>query len=337
MATDTSTQFRQMVDALYASPFVLILGAGVNGALSPQWAQILAHLQSAAYEEIKGRIDPRTPGNSDQHLAAHIDCTNRKHFSEFCNTYCYEAQAQLYRLLLGNSFSSQLKHVIYRGFNYKELVDYIDAPGRYPHLTPKYGILRDLTLITQHSSVMAVLTLNYDTFLEMSINALKHRSRVPYSVPGRLYQSVPPSPYFPIFHLHGILPYPSPELLQDSQNIVLSQNEYLSLFDNNASDANSSAIHFFTHYPCVFIGLSMKDWNIIRYLKYSKENGRSFQHYCIMKSERYGDRLKATLLNAYGVSVVFSPRVENEDHDYQHLRNLIAEFRSAMIKKRGVL
>ncbi|MBP7052968.1 MAG: SIR2 family protein [Phycisphaerae bacterium] len=297
-----------VVSTLRESPFVLFLGAGVNGSLCPKWKEVLAALRKVAF----GYIRRSLPGVSPEQ------------FGEHCGSLSYETQAEVYKLILGSTYEACLKRAIYTSdlstggvFDKRELDTYMRTPrAEVPSLAQKYQLLRDVARLSQYPTTIAVLTLNYDNYLEMSIASLVKRRidkpghalsmRVPYSMPGggACRFPSPSRAVIPIHHIHGFLPYPTADLPKDSEDIVLSQDEYIAAFNNAIGVSNCTAIHYLTHYPALFIGLSMCDWNLLRFLRASQSSGRTFPHYCILKEEGHLDRIRMSLLQNYGVRVL---------------------------------
>jgi hypothetical protein len=117
------------------------------------------------------------------------------------------------------------------------------------------------------------------------------------------------------------LPYPTPDLPEDSEDIVLSQDEYIATFNDVINISNCTAIHYLTNYPALFVGLSMCDWNLLRFLRASQSECRTFFHYCLMKASGELDRIHLSLLERYGVRVILcSPQEEDSPESYAAVR-----------------
>jgi hypothetical protein len=319
-----------VVSTLRESPFVLFLGAGVNGSLCPKWKEVLAALRKVAFGHVRRSLPDVSP----------------KEFGEHCSSLSYEAQAEVYKLILGSTYEACLKQAIYTSdlstggvFDKRELDTYMQTrEAGTPSLAEKYQLLRDVARLSQHPATIAVLTLNYDNYVEMSIASLVkerirkpgHASSVrePYSTPGggTCRFPSPARTVIPIHHIHGFLPYPTADLAKDSEDIVLSQDEYIAAFNDAISVSNCTAIHYLTHYPALFIGLSMCDWNLLRFLRASQSSGRTFPHYCVLKEEGHLDRIRISLLQNYGVRVLPCSSEEADGRDsYAPVRRTVQQ------------
>ena len=322
MIGEDSSHLADIASAFERSPFVLFLGAGVNGSLSPQWSGVLRTLQDIAFG----------------HVAPSLPWVSRKKFRKYCNSLSYETQAEICKLLLDAAYEPHLKRCIYsapakrrthgpipgKRFDRGALDKYIKSPTSKGRSARKYELLSHVARLSQHPNVAAVLTLNYDNYLEMSIESLiESRSkkggisppRKPHSVPGSGRYVAPNYSSLPIHHIHGFLPYPTPTLPEDSEDIVLSQDEYIAAFNAGNDVTSSTAIHYLANYPALFIGLSMCDWNLLRMLRASMRGNRSHTHFCLMKSDGELDRIRVSLLERYGVSVVLCHPEKSDSSD----------------------
>ena len=319
-----SQNFRELVREFKEHPFVLFLGAGVNGLLCPQWDGILDYLQEAA------------------HSLSEAHSMSKEDFNESCSNFSDEARAELFKLLLGPSYPIYIKKSIYENrtcffgtdkqepFSYKYLKKYMagKAAKSNNEENSKYELLYHVAQLAQHDLTMAVITLNYDNFLEMTINTLsrdKESKCKVYSIPGSRSPQKGKGKSLHIYHVHGFLPYPTPDLPTDSENIIMSQDDYIDVMSDVSSVSNCSPIHFLTNYPVLFLGLSMSDWNLLRFLKASLSNKRRFSHYCIIDaSSEQEARLRSTLMNAYGVKMIYS--ISNKkDEKYKNLRSIVSK------------
>ncbi|MBT7301053.1 MAG: hypothetical protein HN849_16150 [Victivallales bacterium] len=322
--------FDEMVRTFSRSPFVLFLGAGVNGDTGVRWSKLVSALEEKAFHMLS---------SGDNELA--------KSLQKFVSGKGLEMtmRAELVARTLGPSaYRLFLKRELYSNFSYGEFTKCMgekQAGGRHSH-AEKYHFLWLAAKLTQSANLVAVLTLNYDNFLEMAIEALPisdgRQRRAPVcmmparplaesTVKGRRKPGdIRP---LPVYHLHGFLPYLSPDLAPDSQDIVLSQNDYLRSMRESMSAGNCTAVHMLTSYPVLFVGLSMNDWNLLRHIEASQVAGRGFSHFRLGRQTNAEDPLqKAALLydrmvgqvwNMYGVKSITAGT------DYKHMRKVLEE------------
>jgi hypothetical protein len=195
----------EVVSTLRDSPFILFLGAGINGTLSPKWKGVLSVLQDIAFGHIR-----RSLGN-----------VSAEKFKEHCSSLSYETQAEVYKLILGPAYEAHLKRCIYTDpstdavFDQRGLKKYMQIPTpQINYLADKYQLLYDVARLSQQPKVVAVLTLNYDNYLEMNIEFFIKESerqsdsvllpRTPLSMPGGGRPCVPRRRSFvPVHHIHG--------------------------------------------------------------------------------------------------------------------------------------
>ena len=321
-----SLHFKELVSTVAESPFVLFVGAGINGKMGMLWNDLLHYLRGYAYAFIQK------------------ECKEEA-FTEYCNSLSVETQAELYKLILGSQYTLFLKKAIYAPplpydrFSYHTLAKYVrdaekppkDIEKQADDMHDKYQYLYHIGQLSQHPSVAAILTLNYDNFLEMTIHHLNHGKpkRRPHSIPGgRTWGSPDTTSFVPVYHIHGFLPYPTPEMPAESENIVLSQDEYITTIQDPSGIANNTAIFHLTNYPALFLGLSMKDWNILRYLRASLDNGRSFSHFCIDAQDESTGSLKSTLMHAYNVKMILFSK-----NDYSSVRAAVKKIHNQLEEK----
>jgi hypothetical protein len=141
------------------------------------------------------------------------------------------------------------------------------------------AVLRSAKREEQQRLISQVITFNVDDLLECEVNA-GCRRRVPYAIPIYRASALRPLPSrrsIPIYHLHGFIPRkPSayPYLTEDGwidnvqlpvESLVFTDEQYWRTVGNPtgfASRVFSAALSG----CCLFLGLSMTDLNIIRWL-----------------------------------------------------------------------
>ena len=145
----------------------------------------------------------------------------------------------------------------------------------------------------------SIITYNYDEVIERELE----KRDVPFASIDS--QNRPTSRQFPIFHVHGFIP--SDQDKSYDKNVVLSEDEYHSLYNNAFHWANIEQVHALVQTTCFFIGLSMKDPNLRRLLDIAQQRGsRDPVHYAFLRREDYNQPLKAErVFYEMGVNVLW--------------------------------
>ncbi len=326
----SQVSFDEMARTFRRGPFVLFLGAGVNGTLGVLWKDLVGMLEGQAFAYVAG--DTAVAQSLAAVAAAlGVDLT---------------ARAEMAARVLGPSaYRLYLKKHLYSKLDYDAFVRYMKDGGRTMNkgeAAEKYCLLWLAASLAQCRNLAAVLTLNYDSFLEMAMQHIAVHDRKARRWPVCMTQERPTLAFFhqsypqsecgapvPIYHLHGYLPFPSPDLAADSRDIVLSQGEYLRSMRESLSTANTTSVHMLTCYPVLFLGLSMTDWNLLRHIEASQQAGRAFDHYWVgCHTQRDGfpkevlrsyDRIRGHTWTTYGVKPIFA------GSDYPTVQKLIAD------------
>jgi hypothetical protein len=172
--------------------------------------------------------------------------------------------------------------------------------------------------------VRAVLTSNYDPFLEASfstkfIKPLLKPVAAFGSHAGGLNQ-------IPVFHVHGYVPHPAQKRRELTKplvsQLVLSREDYEAAWDrhNAFGTTITPQIHFIRHYTILFIGFSFSDvyvCNLLRETRHEYEGTKRSerrQHFALVSRE---------LLSRRGVesfeSMGIKPIVYNDHREIPHL------------------
>lgn len=150
-----------------------------------------------------------------------------------------------------------------------------------------YSLFRLADMILHFKNIKAVVTQNYDDFLEDAIDLLSKR----YKLDGSRYIKRKPRVVcdwirdndfsidsFNIYHVHGFIPRYDKIQAPKNNSIVLSLDEFFEDSRNVYSWQISSQLHFLFQYTCIFCGLSLEDYTSQRLLHYvkSKHKGNLF-------------------------------------------------------------
>jgi len=141
------------------------------------------------------------------------------------------------------------------------------------------AVKRNAVLPENERRIADVITFNVDDLLEREINA-GCRRRIPWAVPIARASALRPIPSprsIPIYHLHGFIPkdpsayqlYHEDGLISDAppapESLVFTDEQYWRTVGNPTGFA-SRVFQSALRGNCVFVGLSMTDINILRWL-----------------------------------------------------------------------
>lgn len=160
-------------------------------------------------------------------------------------------------------------------------------------------IINALASAINTGKISGVITYNYDDLLERALDL----SNISYSVLDK--QSRPEPGYLPVFHVHGFIPQEKDEAFD--KNVVLTEDEYHSLYNDVFHWANIEQLHALAQTTCFFIGLSMKDPNLRRLLDVANERGsQTPAHYAFLNRREYNEPKKAEeIFYKMGVNVIW--------------------------------
>jgi hypothetical protein len=186
--------------------------------------------------------------------------------------------------------------------------------------------------------IKAVATFNFDTLLE---TAIKHLGRQVYRAStGELNHpaAIGDGRDLPIYHVHGRLLPPASLARDPNQSVVFSYDEY---FDRNADPLSwetSTPLHLLRNYCSLWLGASMKDWNMLRLLHGARSHPEHPHVYCLQSLQEAGKtldavntgvamRLHATLFQSVGVNLAIA------GPDYDDVWRVLDEEITAKLRK----
>jgi len=173
-------------------------------------------------------------------------------------------------------------------------------------------LVKALVYAIKTRKVSEIITYNFDDLIERALDM----TDVPYSVLDK--QSRPEPGCLPIFHVHGFISQKEDNSFD--KNVVLSEDEYHTLYKDSFHWSNIEQLHALVQSTCFFIGLSMKDPNLRRLLDIANERGsQTPAHYAFLSRAEYNEPLKAEeLLYEMGVNVIWFEEY-NELPDLIHM------------------
>jgi hypothetical protein len=174
----------------------------------------------------------------------------------------------------------------------------------YKHVDDTGQLLKSVANLIKTGGVESIITYNYDDLLE---EVLK-RNKIPFSPIDR--SNRPELGTLPILHTHGFIP--REEDSDYERNVVLSEEDYHSLYRNAFHWANVEQLHALTQTICYFIGLSLKDPSLRRLLDISFERSSgNAVHYAFLPRNDYKQPAKAeTIFYNMGVNIIWYENVD---------------------------
>lgn len=169
----------------------------------------------------------------------------------------------------------------------------------YKNVDDKGLLLKSVANLIKTGKVETVISYNYDDLLEEAL----HRDGIPFTPIDR--SNRPELGTLPILHTHGFVPR---EVDSDyERNVVLSEEDYHSLYRDAFHWANVEQLHALTQTTCYFIGLSLKDPSLRRLLDISFERGSgNAVHYAFLPRNEYKQPAKAeSIFYDMGINVIW--------------------------------
>jgi hypothetical protein len=245
---------RELIVATQAGGITLIIGAGVSMPRGiPDW-NALAH--AVWQQALPDQPDPwsRNAGSSPSDIPQFLPI----------------AFELAYKRLGEPAFLELLRRELYKN-------------AKFPITEPRFGISDESLavigrlLVAEHKRpegrrIAAVITLNADDFIEQAVTRVAgHRDMVSSAgitatVTRSTHRIIRPS-YIPIYHVHGFLP--SDRWIADSgprRMLVFTDLQYWGTSATASSFANRIVSTALSETRCIFIGVSMKDVNLLRWL-----------------------------------------------------------------------
>jgi hypothetical protein len=276
-------------------PFVLFLGAGVNGDFHKMmWADLLKYLLDSSMKILATEEGLNTKEKDE--LLGMMESTR---FSAY-------HKAMFIKKVLGENYIGYLQSYIYSNCNRHTIKQLLNESN--PDNT--IFLAEIAKLILNRDNIHAVVTYNYDNFLTETVKLLKQDYD---SYPRKIecvdiYRSVQQKSHeggkFPVYHVHGYIPPPDETIIQEPENVVLSMDEYFNNMIEPFSWQTTTQLYFLNNYNCLFLGASLDDWNMLRALSYSHHFSKATRHFVIFANEDYerGSRV-STFINRARASV----------------------------------
>jgi len=321
---------RSHENLLRGKPWGLCIGAGINGKAAPSWDKLTSSVVNELFEKsyTLEEFSDIVKGSGWSFDAWLQLCDNYSAFNRKSDAKAL-IRKHIYSVILEEARASNIE---------KQVKLALTTPSRVPqkHFPLVVALFKKVfagTTVLKLAEVFVervecrpeyVINFNADTFFEtLSFLLMKEKhnqTSTNWEAPPKLFARVAKSKSFtfnrdkiPIFHLHGYLVPQNIDKFDEFDDIVFSESDYLSLTHQTHTWAQSTFTYFAQYSTMLFVGLSMADPNIRRWLswvwaeyvaetiritKTTKLTGISGRHYWI--SARPKDTFQA-LSREYGL------------------------------------
>jgi hypothetical protein len=289
----TETKFKNYLRSFTNQNWILCLGAGICNGILPDWNELTLRLVNNAFQTSWTKEEFKEYSNNvDFSLDSWIQgCFNKfksegKSIEEFNKLF----EDCLYSDLLALAEKSNLKEELIFMFESPKKIKQKKVYELCEFFEANYGIktliqiVRALIQYEDNSKLpSAIITFNADSLLHSLIVLfnIKYQSEKTgkYHQPVEKYRKVTRtfqswSDCIPIFHLHGSISptTPSTVKMRDSRDsLIFLESSYNEVASSMHSWSQSTFLYSATNSKLVFIGLSMSDPNIRRWLSWTNQ------------------------------------------------------------------
>lgn len=236
--TARAEHIRRLHERYDQNRLVIVTGAGLSvGAGLKTWADLL---NSLAAKVIASRLSG---------VGSHLPQLVRR-FVELSDSNPL-ILARYLRSGLGPSFTDQIADVLY-------------GDGTASYTSDAYKSISRLCVPRRTGpGVKAIINYNYDDLLYQHVREANVEVRVLYRMGDRA-----DPPELPLLHVHGFLPRRTPGAAMPPapEGLVLSEEEYHTLYLDSYHWANIAQLGYFLNDTCLIIGHSLTDPNLRRLL-----------------------------------------------------------------------
>lgn len=320
---------------------VLFVGSGINGTALLRWQDLLVKLLGEAIN------------------VAAIEDDSIRQLSEPLQVWCNKnfdacALASIAKRILGpERYRLEIQDALYaRTPDLEEQVEKYCRERKNGNAKEKskYEFLHAAAEICCLPQVKAVATFNFDTLLETAIAATGPRKpRAYFGQTADPERPISSESDIPVYHIHGLLAPPKTLLRIPEESIVFSYDEY---FEKNADPLSwetATPLHLLRNYCTVWLGTSLRDWNMMRLLNSAFRDREKTHSYCIQSLQEVRPpnslanrqrrnrkrnfqnaamRLQATLLDVVGMHLILAGA------RYDEIPGIIREFITRPLRER---
>lgn len=258
MASPPKTPRERLIAAARRGGITLVLGAGVSVARGlPNWEELARKLWSAAFPDRASPWDSTDEAHSPRHVPQFLPII-------------FELAARK----LGDAFIPTLQQHLYASARFPS------AAAAFEQSDETLAVIARLLVQeyqrTGRRRVDAVITFNVDDLVEQAVALVSGETEPDYdnemvrvvARPTHSFLGGPERRPIPVYHVHGFVP--SNHIVRHGQNydhmLVFTDTQYWATSGSTASFANRILSTALGEGRCVFVGLSMTDINILRWL-----------------------------------------------------------------------
>jgi hypothetical protein len=175
----------------------------------------------------------------------------------------------------------------------------------------KLSALQQYPCLELNDKVEAILTLNYDWFLE---GGASQKSRRDMFKPMARESSELEDGKLPVYHIHGYFPFSRDE--KPDCEIILTKTAYARAYEDISKDSLKNRIlnRFLCHFHTLFIGISFNDSYFLEHLKALAKSKKGIpQHFAFFKRNSINDELEQQLYDANVRLIDYSDHKEIPD------------------------
>lgn len=256
--------WRELVEDAHLGRITLFLGAGVSlGRGLPTWAELIDRVAKAV------NWSPKTSAwlrlQLDSHLALPHPLAFQMLFEQIEAHLRSQAKHAANPLEQARTdFATHLRSELYRGINASAV-----PSDSLSHIVS--AIRADQQ--RERPRMLRVITLNADSLLEEGANAGFHPAKNPVVWPisrashhPRRGDGANGRPPVPVYHVHGYLPQSNADRREAADSLVFTDAQYWRAVASPNSFANRVVANALHDSHCIFIGMSMTDLNLMRWL-----------------------------------------------------------------------
>jgi hypothetical protein len=262
--------------SLVARPTTLVLGGGVSKSRGvPGWRELTRALWIQAFgeDELPDWLkDDRDRLERIRRLVAEHEGADVARRIAFRAPHPLADQMALE--LCARRFAATGDHDGFADRLREALYASLEPPSSDDTLSVIGALLREQQALPDRRLVR-VISLNADDHIETEANAGHHPKRDPVVWPISRESSHPrtrPGAHgrtpIPVYHLHGFLPRKQSTLIwrESADTLVFTDSDYWATVASPLSFANRVIAHALHDTTCLFIGLSMHDVNVLRWI-----------------------------------------------------------------------
>jgi len=277
----------------------LFIGAGINAGLIPLWDDLLSRLVGYCTKSFPDFLI--------------LDQASKKDvLKEISMVNPYE-KASIVKHYLNQEYLPALREILYSNFNFKDL--------KSTEFERKYPFLFNVAKLSQNPIITSIVSYNYDEILSILINS--NGGRPTACIFGSKSFDHKGNNVLPVYYIHGFVPLHLKIPKDVDSAIVLSQDEYFNFMINDQSWQTIFQLNLLMNTPCLFLGCSLSDLNMLRLLALAIKGKTSLSVFNLTINEYFQKgkssgsantlyNIKNRLFNEYGVKVINAGSSYNE-------------------------